>query len=402
MPPPPPNKFKTKKEKVKIKSKALKHRIEETYSNFAVALKNFRFFIAVFIFSFLLLNFFGCATVPVSGPAFPVQHFVANNTFYYPLISACQYLDISWDYDPIGRTVILKKDNTEVKLLIDSSTILVNSYPQDIEDAVLTRDGVVCVPQNFKERVLDRYFPNSSAKSPVTIKILEGIKEVVIDAGHGGHDPGAMSKSGLREKDINLDVAKRVGKLFEDARVNVIWTRSTDKFISLEGRSRIANRSSADLFISVHTNGSRSSALNGFEVYYLSDSISDMAKALNAAKNYELNIDKSYFGSNSFALRTVLWDMLNTKNCAESINLAQNIAQSASQNMGLKILGVKSARFYVLKGTNIPAVLVEMGFISNPKEEKSLRNNFYRQQLAEVIFDGVVNYSNKKYNSPGG
>ena len=215
---------------------------------------------------------------------------------------------------------------------------------------------------------------------------------MVVDAGHGGHDPGAIGRTGLREKDVNLDIAKRLSSLLRTRGIDVVMTRPIDTFISLEKRADIANRANADLFISVHSNSARTSGLNGFEVYYVSEKMNDVSRALAAAKTASLDFSPGSFYNSSLDLKVTLWDILYTQNRAESIVLAQNICQEANRGIGVKILGVKGARFSVLRGTRIPGVLVEVGFLSHPTEERRLRNGFYRQQVAEALCSGIINY----------
>lgn len=360
-------------------------------------LRNFKFCVVILPFAFCLLNLLGCATAPPpKAGELPIQKLYINNTVYYPLLGLCSHLAISWDYDFIGRQITLKKSDTEIKLLIDSSVALVNGSPLDIKYPVVVYNGSVVVPSKFKEIVLDKLYRQTQ---PVDKKQYAGykrIKRVVVDAGHGGRDPGAVGRTGLREKDVNLDIAKRLAGILERQGIEVTMTRRTDKFLSLEERVAIANRANADFFISIHSNSARSRKLNGFEVYYLSDKANDSLRALSAAKNnIDLDIEEGSFYKKSLELKAILWDMLYTQNRWEAVLMAQAICQVASRNMGLRILGVKGASFYVLKGNSIPAVLVEAGFLSNQLEEKYLRNGFYRQQIAEALADGITDYSRR-------
>ncbi len=344
---------------------------------------------------FLLATFFtGCASVRVREEVkFPIQKLYVNNKAYYPLSEVCNYLRLECEYDTISRQISLRKADTQVKLLIDSSMALVNGSPLDLEDTVIIASGIVCVPVKFKAAVVDRFYCEVPAQEAPAYAITARIRRVVVDAGHGGHDPGAIGRTGLREKDVNLDIARRLASLLGNRGIEVVLTRSVDTFITLEGRSAIANRANADFFISVHSNSARTSRLNGFEVYYITEKVDDYSRALTAAKNADLDFESASFYHTTLDLKATLWDILYSQNRAEAIVLAQNICQSASRSMGVKILGVKGARFSVLRGTRIPAVLVEVGFLSNPTEERYLRNGFYRQQVAESICDGLINYS---------
>jgi N-acetylmuramoyl-L-alanine amidase len=215
----------------------------------------------------------------------------------------------------------------------------------------------------------------------------------VIDAGHGGEDPGAIGRSGLREKDVTLDIAKRLSKLLKAEGIEVITTRSTDRFVPLSSRVEVANRSKADLFLSIHANANRVKSLNGFEVYYVSSSTDDSKRALIAAQDAPLDLDSSCFADSSLNLKAILWDMIYTNSRAESIELARSICKTIDRNSDTRILGIKGARFYVLKGVRIPAVLIEVGFLSNAGEERMLKNSYSRQKIAENIVEGINDYA---------
>ncbi|MDD2752895.1 MAG: N-acetylmuramoyl-L-alanine amidase [Candidatus Omnitrophica bacterium] len=220
------------------------------------------------------------------------------------------------------------------------------------------------------------------------------IKKIVIDAGHGGNDPGAIGKTGLREKDVNLDIAKKLARVLKDSGIEVVLTRSSDNFIPLDRRVEISNNARADLFVSIHSNANRARLMNGFEVYYITPAASvDSRRALSAAQGGIAELgSESLFGS-SLDLRATLWDMINNSNRADSIELAQAICHSIRQNLDTHVIGVKSANYYVLRGARMPAVLIEIGFVSNLQEERMLRNANYRQQVAEAIERGIENYA---------
>lgn len=237
--------------------------------------------------------------------------------------------------------------------------------------------------------------PIKELPAPVKPKVsLLNIRKIVLDPGHGGADPGAIGRSGLREKDVNLDVAKRLARLLRQARVEVVMTRSSDSTVSLERRVEIANNAQPDIFISIHSNANRSRGLNGFEVYCVS-SVHDTKRALSSAKNTPLNLDQSYFSNPTLNLKATLWDMIYTANRAESIELARSICRSINRDLDTKVLGIKNVGFYVLKWVQAPAILIEIGFLSNPDEERRLKNSYYRQQIAESITRGIKNYADE-------
>ncbi len=213
---------------------------------------------------------------------------------------------------------------------------------------------------------------------------------IVIDPGHGGKDPGAMGKSGLKEKDIVLDVGLRLRKLVKDRLgVNVIMTRETDVFIPLEERTAIANTKGADLFVSVHANSSRRSGARGVETYLLGKATDRNAMATaereNSASEKSLN-----------ALQLILTDLMNTAKKEESLRLAHYVQENMIGHLESRYkvtdLGVKQAPFYVLVNARMPSILAEISFISNPEEERLLSDGDHRQEIAEAILKGIRKY----------
>ena len=345
----------------------------------------------IFRCSLLFVIFYflsGCATAPNTG-GLPV--YSLNGTSYLPLAKLCQQSGISWDYDTLTRTVTLTKGVHKIELMAGETLVLVDGSPQHLKQRVDFYQGEVVVPYKFKEQVLDPLFPGAAAEKAGAIPLK--IKKVVIDSGHGGYDPGTIGKSGIKEKYVNLDIAKRLEKLLRNAGVKVVMTRSSDKFISLQQRVDIANNSGADIFISVHSNANRVRSLRGFEAYYISFGTDDISRALSAAKNADLNIERSCFYRETTELKATLWDLIYSSNRAESVRIAEDICRAADRQLEAKILGVKGAGYYVLKGCHMPAVLIEVGFLSNDTEEHLLKNTYYRQQIAEAVAQGVINYS---------
>jgi len=243
------------------------------------------------------------------------------------------------------------------------------------------------VPYKFKEDVLDKLF-----KEVPSVALPLAIKKVVIDAGHGGNDPGAVGRTGTYEKNINLDIAKRLYSILRQEGIQVVMTRAQDRFVSLPSRVSIANNSGADLFLSIHSNANHVRSLYGFEVYYAGTNADDYKRALWAAQNTPLVFDRSCFAGNSLTLKTILWDMIYAYNRASSVGLARSVCRSVSRSLDCRILGIKGARFYVLKGSRMPAILIEAGFLTNANEERLLKNSAYRQQIAEAIAQGVRSF----------
>ncbi len=334
--------------------------------------------------------FSGCATVapPSAIPAYSI-----NGVTYYPLVSLCDMRGVDLKYDTLIQTVYLNKDYKRVSMRAGDALILVNDSAMHLKYPVDIYRGTIVVPSQFKEQVFDILFPQPAAVQRKVAKEKIRLSRIVIDAGHGGNDPGAIGKRGLREKDVNLDIARRLSDLLRAEGVRTVLTRSSDKFIPLPTRVSIANKSDAELFVSIHANANRSRSLSGFEVYYVSPSVSDYKRACATARNTPLRLEGASFARKSQELDTIIWDMIYTNSRAESVDLAYSLCRVMDSAIDANILGVKNARFQVLKGVRTPAVLIEVGFVSNLNEEKLLRSGAYRQKLAEGILEGLRRYS---------
>jgi len=339
-----------------------------------------------------VITFSGCATAPLKE-AIPVYNI--KGATYYPLIPLCELRGVNWQYDTFTRIVNLSKGAHKISLKAGDDLVLVNQRALILNHPVDIYEGTIVVPAKFKEQVIDVLFKTlkSTPAKPAGFNISAKIRKVIIDAGHGGNDPGAIGRTGLREKDVNLDIAKRLAILLRSKGVNVVMTRSSDRFIPLDMRVQITNNAKADLFISIHSNANHARSMNGFEVYYVATSLNDAKRALLAARSANLNLESASFANNSLELRAILWDMLYAYDRAESIQLARNICKSVGSNMDVRVIGVKDARYEVLRGARVPAVLIETGFLSNYKEERMLKNGYYRQKVAESIMEGLRDYA---------
>jgi N-acetylmuramoyl-L-alanine amidase len=220
----------------------------------------------------------------------------------------------------------------------------------------------------------------------------------VIDAGHGGHDPGATGPGGLMEKELVLDVAKRLAKLVEERLgLKVLLSRDADHFIALKDRTSFANKQRADLFVSIHANAHTSSGHEGVETYFLSSEATDIAARQTAAlENSVVQLEKPPAGARSNGrqdmLRAILWDLAQSEFLFESSRLAEVVQDSMTQSLRIPNRGVKQAGFYVLGGAAMPAVLIEIGFVTNPREERRLRESRYRDEIARAILSGISEY----------
>jgi len=217
---------------------------------------------------------------------------------------------------------------------------------------------------------------------------------IVLDPGHGGHDTGAVGPSGLMEKDVVLDLAFRLRKLLQNRLgVQVLMTRSEDVFVPLPERSAFANRAKADFMISLHVNAANARRAVGFETFYFTREPSDNdARASAQRENLVVEGNGSAGGDLESLLRMTLADMAVTRDMKESSNLAERILAALDKILKVENRGVKSGPFYVLATAAMPAVLVESAFITNPKEERRLQQEEYRQRIAEGLYEGIAAY----------
>lgn len=222
------------------------------------------------------------------------------------------------------------------------------------------------------------------------------ITTIAIDPGHGGRDPGAVGRHGLHEKDVTLDIALRLRRLIQERLgIRVVMTRTEDVFVPLEERTAIANRAKADFFISIHVNAAPKSRAQGFEAYYLSREPSDsIARASAIRENLPVDLG-GLQAREQEALQAILWDMANTLYLRESSELAQMLLEEFDTVLKVDNRGVKSAPFFVLMGAAMPAVLLEVAFISNLAEEKKLQTQAYKNQIAQALFKGVVRFKDR-------
>ncbi len=229
---------------------------------------------------------------------------------------------------------------------------------------------------------------------------LDDFDCIVIDPGHGGRDPGAVGYAGSYEKDRALEIALLVRDILNIRRpdLEVVMTRSTDCYVSLGARTRLANAMKADLFISIHCNAAVNSSANGFETFFLSRARTDDSRAVEMLENSVIEFDEGYetasHGFQDDALSFLLADIAQNIYLERSSSLAVEIQDSMAERFtGNVSRGVKQAGFYVLRGALMPSVLVEIAFISNPWEEQMLQSLDFRLASAEAIVDAVLKFA---------
>lgn len=307
--------------------------------------------------------------------------------------------------------------------ILHGKTFLVkNAYLSQIRIAQKTTSTVrVVADLNFKKikryhvwhifdpfRIVIDIYPDSSASKPspsmppqppkpaksgysMARQLGLGIQRIVIDPGHGGGDPGCIGKRGLQEKNIVLDVSRRLKTLLsQNNGLEVILTRESDIFIPLENRTVIANQKLADLYISIHANAHRSKKRSGVETFFLNfsqdPSVNEIAARENATSTKNIS-----------EMKEIIKKIVQNSKIVESKDLAEKIQKNlvkyiSQKYRNVKDLGVKGGPFWVLIGGEMPSVLVEISHLSNLKEEGMLKSPRYRQQIAQGIYQGILEY----------
>ena len=317
-----------------------------------------------------------------------------------------------------GRLTVTHENNVAAATLF-SDVALINGRLLPLGATPRFIGGRLCLPVSFFEQVLPKLLGKSvkltgltpSAPPPVVLQpyvepppdaapgrrhAMLSLRKIVLDAGHGGHDTGARSPQGLNEKDVNLALALKLAKkLRRRTNLEVVLTRHDDTFIPLPERTRIANEAGADLFMCLHANGAYSQTATGFEVYFLSARASDaraaaLARLENSAEALGGAVDGLPAGGDD--LSAIFHDLIRTENLAASQRMAVAIQARLDLAMNIENRGVKQAPFYVLVGAQMPAVLVEVGFMSNPDEAAMLFRPEVQDRIVDALYDAILYY----------
>jgi N-acetylmuramoyl-L-alanine amidase len=245
--------------------------------------------------------------------------------------------------------------------------------------------------------VLDVYRPREGGPGEPGREALQPLRLIVLDAGHGGHDSGAVGPTGVQEKDVALDVTRRVARKVEAGLgVKVVMSRDSDVFVPLRDRTNFANKQRADLFVSIHANAHPQSVSEGVETYFLSSEASDSgARQVAAIENGVVQLESPNSRQRADVLKTILWDLAQSEFQEESSYMAETVLDSMSKTLNLVNRGVKQAGFYVLGGAAMPAILIEIGFLTNRKEERKLATPEHREALARAIYAGLAEYKRR-------
>jgi N-acetylmuramoyl-L-alanine amidase len=227
------------------------------------------------------------------------------------------------------------------------------------------------------------------AERPVDVTRQLEIRTVVIDPGHGGGDPGVAGVGGLLEKDINLAIGREVARYLRRQDLEVVLTREEDVHLGLAERAEIANAAGGDIFVSLHCNGWFNEGARGLETYFLSPAKSDWTKSVEALEN------RGHPEQEPEDVEFIVWDLVQNRYISASSDLAEVIQAGVVQDLGLPDRGVRQAGFRVLVGAWMPAVLVELGFLSHPQEARQLASPSYQTSLARALGDAILDYRDR-------
>lgn len=300
-----------------------------------------------------------------------------------------------YHWDPLAQLASVSNQDQTVKFRVGSEYGLSEGRLIRLGAKTRVTDGSVQVFFSAKS-----YLDRLAVSERLSVPIYHKIRRVVIDAGHGGEDTGAVSPHGLREKRVVLDVARKVKWALEAGGLEVVMTRNSDVFIPLSGRAQTANKQAADFFVSIHANASLTRSLQGFEIYYLSEATDDAALAVERAENSVLRFESAHQAP-SKQLKTIFWDLRESENRRESLYIAQHVMNAVSASVEVAAQRIRSANFYVLKWTECPAILIETGYLTNKPDERRLRDPAYKQRLAEAIVEGIWTYK-REYEATNG
>ena len=349
---------------------------------------------------------------------------------YLRINDVAEIFDGKVDFDPVKNKASLELNRGKVEFFIDSREVIIDNIKRKMKKETKIIEGRVWIPlevvitEAFGQVLGGQVFWDYPSKTLSTVEKLTAapikeeleevsppepeitvpvtplaeakrprIKTIVIDPGHGGKDPGAIGPRGTKEKDVVLKIARKLAKeLHKNLKIRVVLTRYHDIFLPLAERTAIANREKADLFISIHCNASLKSRTQGFEVYFLSEEASDEeAQAVANMENAVMALEEKKEKGNE--LSSILWSLAMNEFMNESCELSGLVSSEVGRHLRIvENRGVKQAGFRVLRGAKMPAILVEVGFISNRSEARKLRSSKFQKKLVESICAGVKKY----------
>ncbi|MBL8012308.1 MAG: N-acetylmuramoyl-L-alanine amidase [Candidatus Omnitrophica bacterium] len=308
----------------------------------------------------------------------------------------CEQRNFPWQWDSLSHVLTFSNKEVSIKVMAGSRLVLAGDRRIILSYPVERKSNTIVVPPDFIRKVFGPEEAQKSAQGEFPLLTSGRFKTVMIDAGHGGHDSGAFGQKGAVEKDIVLDVAQKLKANLEKTGFNVLMTRQTDEFISLQKRTELASQKNVDLFLSIHANSvkSRNRKIKGLEIYYARklEPDTDITQRKNNEsqlfRNFEIEGDRS-------VPERILSDMMYTNKMQDSSVLAEKIIQKAAKDISTLNRGNRSCGFYVVKNTLVPAILFEIGYLTNENEAKLLKTPEYRQKIADTIAQSLKEYNDE-------
>ncbi|MDD2889170.1 MAG: N-acetylmuramoyl-L-alanine amidase [bacterium] len=342
----------------------------------------------------LLLVINSSFTFKYENNSYPIDNKAIEKFSYFKLTSFQPALNFDISLDSTFQKYIVTYQNKNITLVNNNPWIKIGNEVVNSPLSPQVIDKNLYIPLPILNE-LCKYFLDKTVSIAGNYIVLYGeegrhIKRVIIDAGHGGKDPGAVGYAGLQEKLVTLDVAKIVAeKLSSENAIDCILTREIDTFISLGKRAKIANDVEASLFLSIHCNAGKRRSATGTEIYFLSPAKTTWARAVEARENASLQYENKEERSE---LQSILWDLAQTEFLKESNTLAGKLVDGISKSNNIINRGVLQANFCVLRKVYMPACLVEIEFISNPEIEKRMKTDEFKSKIATDIANGVKEF----------
>ena len=374
----------------------------------------------IYLYYFLLLfswSFAGAQQeIKIIGPNSSVLgtiEYIKEQRYYFSLNDFSSALLKKNFINKDVQKIVFSLGNVKIKVTGNISFIIIDDKPYQLKNNIIYKKGIFYAPiddfldllneKTGSSYVMDysslsiqnKFISQEVSTNPVDLyqeKKKWKFDTIIIDPGHGGKDPGAVGYRGTKEKDIVLDVSKRLARKIErNSKTKVILTREEDIFLRLQDRTKFANANEGDLFISIHTNAAEDRRASGFETFLIGPNKNEAAVRVAARENAALELE-GFSGkklTNEDLIKATIAQSAFAAKSEEFASLVQNEIKKRVQS---KDRGVKQAGFYVLMGASMPNVLIELGFISNPNEEKKLNSSSYRDMLATSIYYAVLKY----------
>ena len=374
----------------------------------------------IYLYYFLLLfswSFAGAQQeIKIIGPNSSVLgtvEYIKEQKYYFSLNDFSNVLLKKNFINKDVQKIVFSLRDAKIKVTGNISFIIIDDKPYQLKNSIIYKEGIFYAPiDDFLEllnqktgssytmdysslSIQNKFLSQNVLTSSVDLsqeKKKWKFDTIIIDPGHGGKDPGAVGYRGTKEKDIVLDVSKRLARKIErNSKTKVILTREEDIFLRLQDRTKFANANEGDLFISIHTNAAEDRRASGFETFLIGPNKNEAAVRVAARENAALELE-GFSGkklTNEDLIKATIAQSAFAAKSEEFASLVQNEIRKRVQS---KDRGVKQAGFYVLMGASMPNVLIELGFISNPNEEKKLNSSSYRDMLATSIYYAVLKY----------